>query len=140
MENKDPRSISTVERMKEPTERFKKYKKEAEEFMKNKDLTLEDFQKHLGAVFADKKDKLFLPKHHTWEEDGIQYSAWEISEGMFTGDGGWEMFNKAMQEEAEKIVPVNSGWYQNTKDLPAHKSTLTKAELENRLKELKDEK
>lgn len=48
------------------------------------------------------------PKHHVWEEDGIRYSSWEISPGMFTGDGGKEMYDKVLKEEFEKLFPFKT--------------------------------
>lgn len=80
--------------------------KEAEKSRNGKDLTLEDFTKKLEKVFGNKEtyeNLLIYPKHYTWEEDGMQYSAWEISEGVFTGDGGMELFNQAITNELKNL-------------------------------------
>lgn len=44
-------------------------------------------------------------KHDVWEEDGQKYSMWTIDTGnniTITGNGGMEMFNKAIKEWARK--------------------------------------
>ena len=40
-------------------------------------------------------------KHYEWEEDGKKYSMWRIDTGSMvlnTGDGGMELFEKALKE------------------------------------------
>lgn len=80
--------------------------------MNNKDLTLEDFAATPKRIHFQNYpvDTNFLeyPKHYVWEEDGVRYSSWEISPGVFTGDNGKEMFNKAMEEELKNILPYTT--------------------------------
>lgn len=63
-------------------------------------LKAEEIKTKLKEVF---KDKDFYPKHYVWEEDGVKYSAWEISPGTMTGDGGMETYSKMLAEEAAKF-------------------------------------
>lgn len=46
-----------------------------------------------------KYNPLEYPKHYVWEDENGQYSAWEIVPGMVTGDGGMELFSKALKEQ-----------------------------------------
>ncbi len=44
-----------------------------------------------------------FPVNYKWEdEEGNKYSSWKIGKGLYTGDGGMELFRKAMIEQANK--------------------------------------
>jgi hypothetical protein len=58
-------------------------------------FNMEDIKKKLKESFV---------KHYVWEEDGQRYSAWEIGKGIMTGDGGYEMFVKALEQHANEIL------------------------------------
>jgi hypothetical protein len=59
--------------------------------MKNKYLSLEVIEQALLDT------KAFFPVNHKWiAEDGTKCSAWNMGNGIWTGDGGYEMFQKEM--------------------------------------------
>lgn len=79
----------------------------------NKNLTLEDLSKKLNELFENISDEhsLEYPKHHVWEKDGVKHSSWEISKGVFTGDGGMEMFEELVKKECEKLYIIGTDPY-----------------------------
>lgn len=38
------------------------------------------------------------PIHYVWEEDGEQYSMWQIAPGILTGAKGFELYQQALQK------------------------------------------
>lgn len=81
----------------------------------NKNLTLENFINALKNLHKEDypEDFNFLeyPKHHVWEKDGVKHSSWEISKGVFTGDGGMEMFEELVKKECEKLYIIGTDPY-----------------------------
>ncbi len=56
--------------------------------------TIEEAMKELDFEF---------PVNYRWEdEDGNKYSSWKIGKGLYTGDGGMELFRKAIVEQVNK--------------------------------------
>lgn len=75
----------------------------------NKPLTLSDLKRFLTDIYKEKVSKLGYnpmeyPKHYVWEEDGVQYSMWELKPGMFTGDGGMEYYSKSLKELSNSLI------------------------------------
>jgi len=68
-------------------------------------MNKDDLRKNIDDIFNRKFPKEeWFPKHHEWEENGKLYSCWEISKGIFTGDGGYREFCKIFHEEATKDI------------------------------------
>jgi hypothetical protein len=63
------------------------------------DLTIEEIEQALLDT------KLFFPVNHKWvAEDGTKCSAWNMGNGIWTGDGGKEMFDKALEDNLKKYL------------------------------------
>ena len=74
--------------------------------MKNKDLYLEKLQKSIQGYFEENpeiEETTIFPEHFKGHnEDGSRYSYWKIG-NIITGDGGKEMFDKALKEKFGKL-------------------------------------
>lgn len=66
---------------------------------KLQNLTLEGIRERIETHFRERMvPGDFEIKHYVWEEDGQKFSAWKIG-NLMTGDGGYEMFLKALHKE-----------------------------------------
>lgn len=64
------------------------------------DITIEEMKRLMKECRIG-----IYPKHHEWiGEDGTHYSAWEISQGVFTGDAGIKQFRKNLLEKGYEII------------------------------------
>ena len=69
-----------------------------------------DIEQTIKEYFKDnpkKSSRVPSVVHHTWEEDGQKYSSWTVDTGtniLRTGDGGIELFNKAMEKAINEML------------------------------------
>ena len=65
-------------------------------------LSLKKLEDFLKNIHKKRNPKWKGVTYHTgFFEDGTEYEYWNIN-GIFTGRGGYELFNKALQEECKK--------------------------------------
>jgi hypothetical protein len=72
-------------------------------------LTLDTLKETLSDYFYGKegeaKSEWKPPVNHRWtDEEGNHFSSWDLGNGVRTGDGGAEIYFKALQEQAKKLI------------------------------------
>ena len=74
-------------------------------------ISVEKLQEFLLGLFKERESDTERPwkgiKHYVWEENGEQYSMWDIN-GTRTGDAGYELFCNAVREQAKNYGKINN--------------------------------
>jgi len=78
----------------------------------SKELSLTDVKNYLTDIFINRAPIEYnlseYPKRYMWEENGVSYSMWMLAPGISTGDAGYALYMKRLENYA-KSTSTRSG-------------------------------